>query len=467
MLTARFFTFSKRNNSTMRPAENAGLVYDILLKGDTSLIQPSIIMYFGRYSSPEYNYVWIPDLKRYYFIDNWNYIENCNWMAECTCDVLASYKYEIAIQQLYVLRSASRGDGNIPDMLYPVTNNVTTQTVVVSNPLNTNGSVNISDGCYIVGIDSYDAYFGSVDYFILSANDVADLTDWLMNSFIQNGSFNIQDASIALQRALVNPMQFIESCIWIPIPYATATTYTGVVQSNVLVFAYDTGISGYKITNTPVFDLNTITINRINHPQYDSHGKYMNCAPFTDVSLKFPPFGVIPLDATIIANASTLTVVSWLDLIKGQMIAEVRSGVNTLNRISTQCGVPIQLSQVTQNIMGAINESVGAAGSLLKLDFLGAANGIGNAIQAAAPKINTLGSNGGFVDLYGDIELMYTFYYQTDLNVQEHGRPLMQRVQIGTLAGYMECESADVVIDCTADERAAIVQYLEGGFFYE
>lgn len=467
MLTARFYSFSKRNNSTMRPAENAGLVYDILLKGDTSLIRPSIIMYFGRQGAPEYNYVYIPDLHRYYFIDNWNYIENCNWMAECTCDVLATYKYDIAVQQCYVVRSASRSNSNIPDMLYPVTNDVITQTMVFTNPMNMSGQVEISQGCFIVGIDSYDAYYGCVDYFIISPNDMADLCDWLMNDFITAGhNFTIDDASLALQRALVNPMQFIKSCIWIPIPYATITASCGVL-SDVLVFAYNTGISAFKITGTPVYTVNTVTLRTMNHPQFDSHGKYMNSSPFTELALKYPPFGVITLDPTIVANAGSLSIYSWLDLITGQVIAEVRSGVNTLNRIATQCGVQIQLSQVTRNVLGAVTSAVSAVRSAATLDFLGAANGIGNAISAAAPKVNTLGSNGGFSDLYGDIEMMYTFYMQTDVNVFEHGRPLMQWVQIGTLTGYMECESADVVIDCTADERAAIVNFMESGFFYE
>lgn len=467
MLTARFYTFSKRNNSTMRPAENAGLVYDVLLKGDCSVIQPSLIMYFGRYSAPEYNYVWIPDLKRYYFIDNWNYIENCNWMAECTCDVLATYKEEIGMQQCYVVRSSSRRNDNIPDMLYPVTNDVTTKKSIYNNPFNYEGEIDISRGCYVIGIDSSAAYYGCVDYYILTNAQLTSLCSWLMNDFVSADSgFNLDDATIALQRALVNPMQFIKTCIWIPIHYDLVTNVSG-VSTELRVFAYNTEIDCYKIEDTPIYALSTIELLRENHPQYNSHGRYMNAAPFTEVSLKFPPYGVIQLDPTIIANAENLRIYSWLDLINGQVISEIRTGQYVLNRIATQCGVQIQLSQVTRNVIGGVTSAASAIKSVLSLDFLGAANGIGNAVQEAAPKINTVGSNGGFSDLYGNIELMYTFYNQCELNIENHGQPLMQVMPIQLLHGYMECEAADIVIDCTADERASIVQFMEGGFYYE
>ena len=122
---------------------------------------------------------------------------------------------------------------------------------------------------------------------------------------------------------------------------------------------------------------------------------------------------------------------------------------------------------MTRNYLGAVTSAASGIASLASLDFIGAANGIGNAIQQAAPRVNSIGSNGGFADLYGDIELMYTFYQQTEVNVENHGRPLMQRVQLGTLSGYMEVEGADIIIECTEVERIRIVNYLESGFYYE
>lgn len=464
MIQARFYKYSKRDNSTARPADSAGLVYNITLKEDTNINAPDLILYLGRSAAPDYNYVYIPSLKRYYFIDSWTYIEHANWLASCTVDVLATYKYDIGQQVEYVVRSASRRDGTIPDLLYPATNDVITQAVTVQSPFN-DGSLTINDGCFIVGIDSYDAIYGSVDYYILTGNDVSDLCAWLMNDFIQSGGFSTVDATIALQRSLVNPMQFIKSCIWYPIPYSTMSALG--VQVTLTVFAYSTGLTAYKLQNNAVYDMPVINITRLNHPQYNDHGQYMNCSPFTSLMLKLPPFGMIQLDPTVINAAGTVRVDMHVDLITGKVLAEVISGVSTVNRLSTQLGVPIQLSQVTRNYIGAVTSAAGAVSSLLRMDFIGAANGIGNAVQQAAPKVNSIGSNGGFADLTGDIELIYTFYMQADINNENHGKPLMQRVQLGTLSGYMEVESADIIIDCTAEERLRIVNYLEGGFYYE
>lgn len=466
MLKAKFYQFAKRDNSTVRPAEDAGLSFNIALKAPTDLNNPQFIMYLGNGLLPDWNYVYVPELRRYYFINGWSYIDQKNWMCDCTCDVLATYKYDIGSQTQYVVRSASRADGNIPDLLYPATNDVITQSRVFESPWMYHNEISPANGVFVIGVDSSDGFYGSLDYYVLTGNDMGDLCYWLMNDFLTStNGFTIDDASIALQRSLVNPMQFIKSCMWYPISYTDIQTIC--VQSNIIVFAYDTGISAYKLQNDSIYQPDQIVMGKLSHPQTQSHGRYVNCAPFTDVSLKLPPFGVIQLDATVINAADNLTLDMYVDMITGKLIAEIKSGVNTLNRISTQLGVPIQLSQVTRNYLGAVTSAVGAVTSALSLDFLGAANGIGNAIQQAAPRVNSIGSNGGFADLYGDLELMYTFYMQTEVNVMNHGRPLMRYVQLGTLSGYMEVETADIVIECSAEERQRIMNYLQNGFYYE
>lgn len=466
MLQAKFYQFAKRDNSTVRPADDAGLSFNIALKAPTDLNNPQFIMYLGNGLLPVWNYVYVPELRRYYFINGWSYIDQKNWLCDCTVDVLATYKYDIGSQTQYVVRSASRADGNIPDLLYPATNDVITQSRVFESPWMSHNEISPANGVFVIGVDSSDGFYGSLDYYVLTGNDMGDLCYWLMNDFLTStNGFTIDDASIALQRSLVNPMQFIKSCTWFPISYTDIQSIC--VQSNLIVFAYDTGISAYKLQNDSIYRPSQIVMGKLSHPQTQSHGRYVNCAPFTEVSLKLPPFGVIQLDATVVNAADSLTLDMYVDMITGKLIAEIKSGVNTLNRISTQLGVPIQLSQVTRNYFGAVTSAVGAVTSAVSLDFLGAANGIGNAIQQAAPRVNSIGSNGGYADLYGDIELMYTFYMQTEVNVEHHGRPLMRHVQLGTLSGYMEVETADIVIECSAEERQRIINYLQNGFYYE
>ena len=467
MFEARFYKFSKRENSTMRPADNAGLAYSISLKKDTDLNHPEIVMDFGTSLVPDFNYVRIPQLGRYYFIERWTYIDHRMWSASCDVDVLATYKDEIGFQNHYVVRSASRRDNTISDMLFPLTTDASTQSVVFQSLWLDHDEIAINNGSFVVGIDSYDAHYGSVDYFILGYNDISDLCDYLINDMIQNGvnGFSNTDATIALQRSLVNPLQFIKSCIWFPIPYNTLKNLG--TAADVYCLSYDTGVDGYKLGVTAVYEPSPMNLTKLHHPQYDDHGSYMDASPFTSVQLKIPPFGIIDLDATVIANAGSLSMSHYVDLITGKVIIELKSGVKTLNRLSTQLGVPIQLSQVTRDYLGAVTGIMGAVASAASFNFIGAMNGINNMAHSAAPKCNSVGSNGGFADLYGDVELMYTFYTQTEIDNDEKGRPLMKRVQLNTLSGYMLIEHADNMIECTAEENAMIRAYMESGFYYE
>lgn len=474
MFPAQFYTFNKRANSTKRP-EGSGRSYDITLKTDCSLNDPDIILYFGTDYLPEYNYVYIPRLKRYYFITDWEYTEHKNWVAHCQEDVLASWKTDIGLQSLYVVRSASRRDQNIVDMLYPAKADVTCSSSITTSPWMYNGDVTVDHGCFVVGCVSDEGHFGSLNYYVLTPAQLTILCEYLTTKFVsQSKGFNIDDASIALQNSLVNPMQFIRSCLWFPFQASSliGLVYLDAVTIYNQVITYESNgvtatLRAGQLRNNAIYRPSSISLTKINHPQASDHGAYMNCSPFTDVQLKIPPLGVVNLDATILANSSNPFIDHTVDLITGKVIMEVKTGTVTLNRLSTQLGVPIQLSQVTRDYMGVLNNAVGAVGSLFTGNILGAANGVYNALASAAPRASSVGSNGGFADIYGDIELMYTFYTQTEVNNTEHGRPLMQTVQLGTLTGYMEVEKADIQIACSASEADRIAAFLVNGFYYE
>lgn len=475
MLAAEFFEFSKRDNSTLRPVDGTGRVYKIGLKENCSLNRPDIVLYLGTALVPYWNYIHIPELSRYYFVDSWEWIQHKNWVAHCTIDVLATYKSQIGEQTLYVLRSASRRDTNIVDMLYPAKADVTFSTSVMNSPWMYNNDVAIDHGCFIIGCDSESGHFGSVNYYVVTPTQLTQICTYLTSKFVsESKGFTITDASIALQNSLVNPMQFIRSCMWYPFP---KTSLAGIYDTEAVKIydqtityeqsGVDLTLTGGVLTEAAIYRPSSLALVKLTHPQYLTNGDYMNCDPFTEVQLKIPPLGVIDLDATVLNNVTNPFLDFTVDLITGKVIIEVKTGTVTLNRLSTQLGVPIQLSQVTRDYQGVVNNAVGAVKSALSLDFLGAANGIYNSLASAAPKASSIGSNGGYADLYGDIELMYKFYTQTAVNNDEHGRPLMQTVRLNTLSGYIEVEQADINIPCSSEELTMIKAFLTGGFFYE
>lgn len=60
----RLFTFGKRENSTLRPAAGSGTDYNCVLKSETSVVNPSILIDFADQQAPAvhlFNYAYIPD----------------------------------------------------------------------------------------------------------------------------------------------------------------------------------------------------------------------------------------------------------------------------------------------------------------------------------------------------------------------------------------------------------------------
>lgn len=79
---------NKINKSLSNPATFSGV-----LKEETSIINPVILM---EVDNPyNYNYAFIPEFNRYYFISNITSVNNKMWRISFKVDVLESFKNEI------------------------------------------------------------------------------------------------------------------------------------------------------------------------------------------------------------------------------------------------------------------------------------------------------------------------------------------------------------------------------------
>ena len=100
-MTAEFWAFSKKRNSTKQPTSGSGTSYtNIQLKEATSILHPVIVLSVAGMTVPTvapvntFTYCYIAKFNRYYFVDDWTYNEG-KWEASLTIDVLASHKTEI------------------------------------------------------------------------------------------------------------------------------------------------------------------------------------------------------------------------------------------------------------------------------------------------------------------------------------------------------------------------------------
>ena len=215
MFNITLYTLTKKENSTARPSANTGTSFSCVLKAPSGILNPTIELDIGLNDSPaNYNYAYIPAYDRYYWISEWINTGPL-WSAKLKVDVLASYKNEIGNTDLYVLRSASNYDGYIVDSLYPTkVSNVTE----ITSPNAALWNSILSNGCFIVGVISDQGAFGGIDYYALTYSNMNTFIHSLLNDQIadQVNGFSSQDCQIALQKALIDPLSFIKSCIFLP-----------------------------------------------------------------------------------------------------------------------------------------------------------------------------------------------------------------------------------------------------------
>ena len=68
------------------------------------------------------NYMYVPDLHRYYYINNYTLSNQCVYL-HCSVDVLTTYKTEILNSECLISRSENDYNDNIVDTLAPITEN--------------------------------------------------------------------------------------------------------------------------------------------------------------------------------------------------------------------------------------------------------------------------------------------------------------------------------------------------------
>ena len=459
----QLYTLSKRDNSTKQPTGTPA-EYDCILKDGCSIFTPAIKLDMGLASDPSvYNYAYIPAFGRYYFIEDWFFTDRL-WIANMCVDVLATYKTQIGSSSLYVLRAAGAHDGSIIDTLYPAKTGCSYASDTKSNPW--------QSSCFIVGVVSADASFGSMEYYAMSAAELRSMCLTLTDPeeiITEDNLFMPEELSQGLQLALVDPIQYVKSCIMLPVSKGDITNLGSGQTIKAGRFEAGTGNKVYptsRITNSYSFSIQK-------HPDTAARGNYVNSKPYTNITLTIPPWGCIDIDTSVTANASTLSVEVEVDPISGKGVLVVKANNIVLNRLEAQVGVPISLSSVTRDYIGGVTSALGAVGGAISGfmgnvgGFIGAAAGVGNAVESLMPRAQTVGTTGSFVSNRGEFRLDHQFFRPVPDDNTHNGRPLCQVRQLNTLSGYMLIQDGDVTIAGTASEDSKIRNYLETGFYYE
>ena len=504
-MNVTLYKFAKRHNSTARPGSGAvslSLSNITWNDGASSILNPSIRVCkssdWGQLTETDivkYNYAYIANFARYYYINDWSYNGDGTWTADLDVDVLASWQLEIKASGGYVGRSSSHEDYWIEDSLYPATTDFRVKTATKA----TQFSNVVSNGVFVIGVISGQApNIGAVSYYAMSLANLATLVSNIVGQYgtAQNPNMfsDITNLDSDVLKSLVNHMQFIVSCKWFTFNFPIGD----MTSQRDYVWGWDTGANGYKLTTaaitqklhgsssvqfegelydwlqlpvlteTDVADAH-ISNNLQNYPPY---------APFGQYSL-ITAWGTFELDPNIISNlyignpnAAYLYFRFVVNLISGTgtMIVGTQpykeSGTlgpqgqtqyttqpfTELFRREVELGLDIPLAQVSYNYVQAghnfvnLAQSAVSAGfnavmtggvSLITGDLSNVAHGVIDAAASAlSPAVQSTGSAAAaFTELITSIKFQMIRYRTLHKNRNTQGAPYKQYVSSINSAG--------------------------------
>lgn len=467
-MQATFYQFAKRTNSTKLPS--GGQEFGIDLKAPCNIIDPEIKI-TTQNDPTGYNYCYLPTFSRYYWVKNWTYSDGL-WKASLTVDTLASYRDRIGYSTEYVVRSSAKYNGAISDGLYPATAEVRSVTSAFQGGF----SETISGGFFVIGFIAKAANsIGAITYAVMTPTNAKKLSAKLLTD-VSYLSIDNTEISDSLTKVLFNPYQYIVSCNYFPFDIAKITAHLPLVSSvdvgwwSIDVPCWILGEDNNKLTKS-------VSVSIPKHPQAVSRGGYCNASPYTDYTIFLQPFGVIPLDASKLWGAVTLSIQYMVDLFTGDSILRILTNTNQLVYETTaKLGVSIQLSNIAFDIPsgsgGLLQTGIAAAFGGLQAAFSGGSisdvgNGILNAAQATNADVASKGATGSTIAFDTVPYIVARFKILVDDNNEHHGRPLCQRVQLFSIPGFIMVDDPDIALPATAAEIDSVKSYMKNGFFLE
>lgn len=449
--------FSKRINSTKQPT--GGTTIDVALKTPCSVMTPTF-----RISGFNLSWDYIAWGSRYYYVDDITIETNDIALYHCKLDTMATFRSDILSSSQLVTRNANTYQPYLADNKYPALNGVTTDSTLISS---WNAGINAT-GTYVVGVVNEDAN-GGVQYYTFGAGGsrFANLMSYLFGESWLDG--DIEEIPVSIQKELINPFQYIVSCMWFPLAIAG--------DNGLVKFGYWTSdVQAGKLSESgrTIVMESTATLPR--HPQQTTHGIGMNGAPFSQFTLDCWCFGQIPLDPQAFVSNNAVGLRIMVDAFTGAATLTVtNSGGDIIAKVSNQFGVPIQLSQITQQIVNPVASALGGGlsfiGGLVSGNVvgavLGASSGVLSAVESSFPQMQTSGAVGSKIAYQSTPRITAKFYRLPTLAPSKVGRPLMEERTLSSLSGFTVCENVDLNTNASPDEKAEIISYMSTGFFIE
>lgn len=456
-----FYKVAKRRNSTYVPeADNAYVTLPCNLKDSCGVVSPIIVLASGLTWNPNgVNYCHISAFGRYYWINEWKY-ENGLWLCYCDSDPLASWRDTISSTNYYILRTSRASDGDIIDKLYPFYPMAETNVVTASAPLWIfEGDVNA--GSFVVGIVGRS---GLSTYYAMNSAGFQQLCEKIFSNIDWiKGDADWGEVKDDIIKTVVNPAQYVTSVMWFP-----SVIKGDESPVNIPVGWWEiTGVNCTQISSHVLENIN-VSVNVPSHPQAATRGNYLNSFPYRRVKIRIGGFGVCELDPNKISNGKVDVAVGY-DKRTGNSVCYVYSGGTLLANLYGTIGVPIAISDIQQNLGGAILNGVMGVVSTFAGNVGGALSGLGGMISdLATTDVNQISTQGGVAALSASVTIYAEAHEIVPEDNDRNGRPYCKVGNMKTLgAGYYKMQSGETsCLGASPAEMAIIQNTLEGGIYY-
>lgn len=471
-MTADFYNFSKRRNSTAIPTGQP-TQKTIVLKENTSITSPSIVLAGNDVS---YNYVYISTFGRYYFVNDITIISNGMTQYDLIEDVLASNKTAIGNTVAHIAYSSTGYDTKLVDSRVAVktSKQITSDSVQVKT--GSNVGVFDSTGCFVLSVTNTEGSGnGFACSYVVDYTALQSLASFLM-------ALDFTDPQTQLIKSIWKPFDAIISCTWLPVSLSVAGTQG--TSANIVLGDYVTNVGGTLLGTVPrITNTQNITVT----PRYSD---FRSVQPYTSYSLFIPMYGSVDLNASDlrIADVGGLPIRWSLDIASGDFVVDIYQGASIIQTFNFNIGVNCPIAQTSTNMTGTIASIGGTAGgivgtiaSALSGNAVGAAVGAVTALASgtsAAVSANVRstsikgGINGRAMQALGGSFILTEYAMDTEdptnaNYIAKWGRPVAKTEAISSHSGYVQCENASVDITGDSIERDEINSLLNTGIYYE
>lgn len=464
-MTAEFWTFSKRSNSTAAP--DGGTGREIVLKDRCGVLEPLIELQGG--VNLAWNYCYLMDFGRYYYIREWTYDRGI-WTAGLTVDYLASWKTSILSAQCNVLFSSSDYNLQAVDQRIAATAGYDRQ--VETAPF-----TGLPGGAQLLPR----GYFGLT---VLSGKSQwatgAASTYFCTYQEMQSFAHELLEPSIweSLKQYFVNPVDGIIDCYYIPADVSQYIDLTTAQRISVGDYEFQATGALAQATNLAVKSKNL----RMEIPW--KYADFRRLSPYSEVTLFVPYCGSKSLPVELLSDVESIFIDYSVDPNTGgvQAIAYVKEEVLEEFSGNMKISLPVGQSQSrVDSIVGAVGGGITALGGFssgnVALGATGVLSAIGSVLTPTMQKTmggfqgTVLGAIlGNDVSRWQQFHLICTSRDTTDTpeNMRAvQGNALSMVRSLSGLTGYVQTAGAHVSAPATSQELAMIDAALDGGIYIE